>query len=379
MSLYVYIEPRDTVFFRDNRPFDAGVDTIAESIIPSPLTLFGVIGNYYLDINGISLKDFKDNGNTKLGNYDPELKNTRLKIKGPFFEYDEKVYLSTPANIWASGAESYVLKPRDRNNLEWDITQPDLQSLEIPRFGYGIQPETLGGFLSLEGIRQYLSMDEIDIYNNGKKEEDLFIKENRYGHQLNDFSQTVEEGQLYSARHIRFKDSLSNKKINKTKFMLVVDGLEGSDFTEKVTRVGGEGKLTGIYTEEKNEKLIPDNNRVLEKIKKGKKFLLYFITPAIFKEGWDRNWPVEFKDTKMVGACVNKPVFISGWQKSGKGMKGNPRSLFKTVPAGSVYFFKADTWDDNSFQALYEKYNFRESLSDFYPCAGFGTALIGAW
>jgi len=61
VSLHIEIEPLDTVFFRDNRPFDAGIDTVAETILPSPLTLFGVIGSYYLNVKEISLQNFKRN------------------------------------------------------------------------------------------------------------------------------------------------------------------------------------------------------------------------------------------------------------------------------------------------------------------------------
>jgi hypothetical protein len=89
--------------------------------------------------------------------------------------------------------------------------------------------------------------------------------------------------------------------------------------------------------------------------------------------------PAEFNGAEFVGAAVNKPQYISGWQRDGKGTGGIPRHIKRLAPAGSVYFFKADKWDNLQFEKLYKKYHFGESLSEEYPDAGFGIALIGVW
>jgi hypothetical protein len=89
--------------------------------------------------------------------------------------------------------------------------------------------------------------------------------------------------------------------------------------------------------------------------------------------------PAEFNGAEFVGAALNKPQFISGWKRHGKGMYGEPRLIKRLVPAGSVYFFKADKWNDVQFETVYKKYHFGESLSEEYPDAGFGICLIGVW
>ena len=81
----------------------------------------------------------------------------------------------------------------------------------------------------------------------------------------------------------------------------------------------------------------------------------------------------------MVGAAVNKPQYISGWARSGKGAGGEPRPIKRMVPAGSVYFFNTNGWDEQKFGCLYKKYHFGKSLSGEYPDAGFGIALMGVW
>lgn len=380
MSLRVYIEPLSTVFFRDNRPFDAGVNVFADTVIPSPLVMFSVIGSYYLNKQGISMKDFISNGNVKLGSYDPDIANSKLKIKGPFFKYGDQIFFPPPSNLWGSGkTTNHILKPKNGINPQWDISSPDLRPLEIPRYECGTQPEPINNYISLEAVEQYITGNEIkdfEIYS--RNEEEFFIKEDRYGHELDFNSMTVKEGQLYISRHLRFTELFEYSEIKKTAFMVCVEGIDKTDFDESITAVGGEGKIARIYAEETGNKLVPDNEAILNEIKQRKQFFLYFITPTVFKNGWC-GWNSDLDGAKMVGACVNKPIFISGWQKSGIGSKGKPRPLFKAIPAGSVYFFESPEWDDKKLDDFYKKYHCNESLSDYYPCAGFGTAIIGVW
>ncbi|MBT9175003.1 MAG: hypothetical protein DDT22_00677 [candidate division WS2 bacterium] len=376
MPLNVYIEPLDTVFFRDNRPFDAGVDTFADSILPSPLVMFGVIGSYYLNKQGVSLREFILNGNNKLGNYDPNLVNSNLKIKGPFFKFGDDIYYPSPFNLWVSEGSPYVLKPQIGINPQWDIQHPDLCPIDISMLRS--EPKPFEEYISAEIVKSYLSGNDYLEIDNSRSEETFFLRENRYGHELNVSTLTVKEGQLYISKHLRFTENMEDRLIKKAKFMLFVEGLDKNDFTEITTPIGGEGRMARIYAEEATDRLVPCDNDTLQKIKQSKRFFLYFITPSIFKNGW-YGWNAVFDGANMRGACVNKPVFISGWQKSGVGSKGSPRPLLKAVPAGSVYFFEANYWDDTRFERIYSRYHCNESLSDYYPCAGFGTALIGVW
>lgn len=375
MPLNVYIEPIDTVFFRDNRPFEAGVDTYADSILPSPLVMFGVVGSYYLERQGISLGDFITKGDNKLGKYDEELKECKLKIKGPFFKFGDDLYFPTPFNIWISEGSHYVLKPRKDFDMQWDIQHPCLRPMDVSCLKPKSKP--FEEYINIEVIKSYLSMDDIVFYNT-RAEDEFFLRENRVGHELDPSSSTVHEGQLYISKHLRFTERIEDKSIKKAKFLVFVEGLDKGDFKEMTTSIGGEGRMAKIYAQEATDRLISYDNDILNKIKTSKKFFIYFITPSIFRNGW-HGWHSDLDGAKMVGACVNKPVFISGWVRNRGGAGGKPRSLLKATPAGSVYFFYAEKWDDNKFQEIYFKYHCNESLSDYYPCAGFGTALIGAW
>src|SRR6185437_10021983 len=43
-SLWLALTPRDTVFIRDGRSFDAATDTVAATVRPSPTTIAGAVG-----------------------------------------------------------------------------------------------------------------------------------------------------------------------------------------------------------------------------------------------------------------------------------------------------------------------------------------------
>jgi len=374
--IQIQIEPMDTLFFRDNRPFNAGEETTAEFNFPSPLTFFGAIGNTVL--NSASKEEFskflrgKYNHPT-LGTYDENLINTPLKLKGPFLHRDDEIFFPPPANMWIrkSGKKPftyYTSLPYQVNWL-WDVKSEKLRPLKIPES----EMKPLDEYISKKVLIQYLS-NSLPPTMQARSEDDFFAKENRYGHALSRESRTVEEGFFYTATHLRFKDKLEGKTYIATGFILIAEGIEKTDLPDEVISLGGERRRAKISVQN-SVKFIPEQPEVLKTIKEKHKFFIYLATPAIFNNGWYGDFAQKFDGAVMVGAAVNKPMYISGWKVS----EGKPRPIEKAVPAGSVYFFEAESWKDDQFKNLYEKYHFRESISDKYPSAGFGIALIGSW
>jgi len=377
--IQIIIKPMDTLFFRDSRPFTAGEGTTADFNFPSPLTFFGSIGNAVLDsTDEADTKKFITAGHSKLGKYDPELKNTLLKLKGPFLYKDGNIFLPPPANLWvAKGGTRYIpypALPYDRD-WKWDIKNENLKPLEIKKVEFGIKP--LNKWISIEYLMKYLS-GNLEFFS-ARSLKEFFIKETKYGHAISRDSQTVEKGYLYTSTHIRFKDGLKFKNYDKTGFMIAADGIEEKTLQDNIIYLGGERREAIITVNDLGkEKLIPEQSEVVQKIQASKRFFIYLATLAIFKNGWYFDLPSEFKGAELVGAAVNKPEFISGW-KIKENMKGEPRSIKKAAPAGSVFFFESESWNDQKFEDLYNKYNFNESLSDDYPSAGFGIGLVGSW
>ncbi|RKY69198.1 MAG: hypothetical protein DRP97_05570 [Candidatus Latescibacterota bacterium] len=189
----------------------------------------------------------------------------------------------------------------------------------------------------------------------------------------------MKEGYLYTATHLRFKDKFEHITHIKTGFTLIAEGIDETDMPDKTIALGGERRRAVVSISQKDD-FITKQPEVIEKIQHTKKFFIYLATPAIFRNGWYRDFSSKFDgDVKMVGAAVKKPLYISGWKIRGNSFKGYPRPIRKAVPAGSVYFFEAESWGDEQFEEFYEKYHFKESLSDEYPSAGFGIGLIGSW
>ena len=372
-NLAVNLEAIDTLFFRDHRPFTAGEDTYAESILPSPLTLYGAISSCYLQSIGKSLSDFKNNHDEKLGRYSEELKESNLKIKGMFLVKNGKFYLPTPANFYGYGKDKkelmlHLAKVQNSKPYEWDIDNTDINPLSIPKIT-NKDLEQVNGFIELDYIKPYFlnNIPRNSVYYT----DDFFIYENRYGNTLSGDLLTVDN--LYSAVHLRFYDEVNRITYSKASIAVIIEGLDENDFTEKTISLGGERRRARLTLMDKVPSLT--NPDVLTQVKNKKKFFLYLLTPAIFNSGW---LPPVIGGAKLVGAAINKPQYISGWKRN-TDASGSPRPMKKAVPAGSVYFYIADKWTDEQFVNCYKEYNFNQSLSEIYPAAGFGITIIGFW
>ena len=375
--MILYIEPIDTLFFRDSRPFEAGIDTFAESTLPSPLALYGAIGNCILKKNKTDVQDFLG-GKVEdpiLGRYCEHLQNTKLRIKGVFLcreDEEDEIYLPSPANLFLTNSQgNWVAQPSLNTEFKWDIESLDLKPLVLPEEKCKPTP----GYVSLEEMRKrFLRGERLDLIDVIKSDR-LLLHEQRVGHRIARDTSVVEEGFLYSAAHIRFREELNGKCYGKLRILVAVQNLDNLSLDD-IVYLGGERKKAKLSSEDRDLDLWDEH--ILSEIKSGR-FFLYLLTPAIFNEGWcKKSWPDEFDGAKLVGAAVNKPVYLSGWKRS-TASGGIPRPIKKAVPEGSVYFFETEGWDDERFERLYGAYNFNKSLSDEYPCAGFGTSLIGSW
>ena len=382
MAVCISIEPLDTVFFRNALPFAAGETSFVQSGLPSPLTIYGAIGSYYLEANGLSLDDFRSGrlGETKLGRYSDDLEGTGFTTKGPFLAYDNAPYFPAPANIWMFGTPRFLAPRPDDGTYASDLAESRLRLISLQGLPDGAKP--LSGFISADEMRVYLSGGKEDWSLDGHKLEDgdkgFVSAEIRHGHQLNPDSRTVQEQMLYSARHLRFHDRVApDGRYERASLVVAVDNLEARDFSQKAFNIGGERRIARFTPVSDCFSSLRNMTGVAERIAECGRFFVYLATPAIFDAGWQREkWPFE---GTLVGAAIARPQYISGWQSSGKGMTGSPRKLKRAVPAGSVYFFKMEERSTGDVGELYSRYNFGQSLSTDYPDAGFGVALIGVW
>lgn len=395
MALLVYLEPLDTWFFRDARAFGAGESTFAISDIPTGLTLYGALGSQVLARYQVSLHDFaKNTGRVpeqvkeKLGDYDPQLASPKYRLQRPFWTFTSpfgqpELYFSPPANLFGPDEPRGNIRvslalPEPLGNRKWDLNHAfkNLQPLRLP--DPDLQP--LIAYLNQNSVRQYLA-GNLRILGNGnyRKEEELFGRENRSGNRIEPEAWTVAEQYLFFTQHLRLKDELTGNFYRTAGLAVVAPNLEPDDLRSETLFLGGEKRRARISCQALAGKLVPEDSGVLEAISNEKRFLLYLATPAIFHKGWYREpWP--FGDgVRLVAAAVNKPGRLSGWERGGRHAGGKPRPFYRLVPSGSVYFFEAKDWSFEQFQEMYQRFHCGESLSEVYPAAGLGIALVGIW
>lgn len=192
-----------------------------------------------------------------------------------------------------------------------------------------------------------------------------------------------EDGGLFQTKGLRFAQG----KFGQTRpFALsvrmqptTVDG-HALDLRDELAPLGGERRLARWRASASGWPEIPPE--VIMSIRTRKTARVVLLTPAMFSRGalpdWENRWPLGGEVTVTVeGACVGRPVIVSGWDmRYGKGGEKPTRRL---APAGSVYFVRLSGSDD-----AVEKWvraTWLQCVSDVpQDCLdGFGLAMVGVW
>jgi len=398
----LFIHPFDTQFYRDGRPFDAGVDSTGKAnFLPYPRTLYGALRacilSYYSDWqNWPSLPKVQ----SVIGS-SPEQFGS-LSIRGPVLARDRSGDLTNiyplypiPADVVRAKAtrKCLLLKPQTDKTLLKNITNFQFNELFPCRPASEERIENIEGYLlSHDYLPQYLigefpkGNDEITLL---EKVDKVFQFEPRLGIGLNYKTRTAKLNLLYSVNHVRMDDDVGLiVEVDNHNELLPLKGL---------LRLGGDSRPVE-YTKIKNEDWERTKEDVGKMIIKEGKFKVYLITPALFKNSWypdflsskkgflEGNLPGTSLCIRLVGACVGRSISIGGFDIKNK----HPKEIQKAVPAGSVYFFQFTDWNsltnDERNTKIYLLLNnfFYKSLTDGTQLQanlkeGFGLALIGGW
>ena len=361
--MFYRIEPLDTLFFRDGRPFTMGVEAWANPVFPPyPSTVYGAIRTWLIFETG-NLKDFR------AGKYADELgtpsKKGRLKIKGPFISVNNNLYFPVPNDL--------LIKKKDKkdNTLfkidlvgtpEILISDYFLEKAFINKADFEV--DNVDGFIDMASLQDYLSGRRVNIPFTEKKE--IFMQERKTGIKRSRKTLSSEEGCLYRLPMIRFKKDVS--------LFVEVEGV--NNYPEKgIIQLGGEGKIARI--EKKSDDLLKDLEDMNFEFKEHV-FKLYLATPAIFENGWLPKWidkttlegSYQGIKVKLVACSIGKYCSIGGWDLANH----KPKPMFKLVPAGSVYYFKMlDEIGSGKIKEIFHLKN----ISDINPEEGFGLSLVG--
>lgn len=357
----IIIEPIDTLFFRDGKPFSMGDQTAAFGIFPPyPSTVYGAIRTGIISQNQ-GLSSFYTGGMAdEIGTID-DSSSASFKLKGVFLYKSDDDYLFLPAPLDLVTEDNKTAK---RTRIKQDA--PFSSNIKIDQYLFSLEMEKAqsvkGYYIKHTDLKSYLnsSRDEFDIYP-----EKIFCRvEYRTGIKIDSKTKTVEEGNLYRVGMRRFEKE----------FSLACD-LEGTPSLRKegVLKLGGEGKTVRYQT---SEFQLPDTKEtVIKRIKETGIIKIYFAIPAIFEKGWFPDEKIingpDYK-LELITASIGSPVSIGGWDMA-RGARGGHKTMMRGVPAGSVYYFKILNGDvENIYQHLHYR-NISERANE-----GFGLIMVGS-
>ncbi len=419
----VFIQPVDTQFYRDGRPFDAGSESAGRAnYLPSSRTIYGAFRAIILS-NDSTVKNWQ--GWTTA----PEIMEIigadskqmgSLGIRGPILAQDLSGGDLTNINLLYpfpkdivlakenSGACYLQLKPDCNGRPLYHLTNFCFNNVFPCTIAvaedHKIFEEEKDVVLSGDYLDQYLSSNlsrRLADVRDSFKLSNFLQFEPRVGIGLDYKARTAQKNLLYSISHIRMANNVG---------LIVeidnIDQIEDILPDEQLFRLGGDSrpvKYTKIKTVDRNMALA---KKIKDGIKQHGRFKLYLITDAIFDNGWYPDFlslqnnclegelsPDNLKARfRLVGACIGKPLYIGGFDIRER----HPKIINKAVPAGSVYFFKFIDWENQSedkreqfvsdlfsrffYKTLSKNLKIEEQITK-QVCSkeGFALTLIGEW
>lgn len=394
---WLWIQPLDVLFFRDSKPFNAGEGFRAKSAFPpTPYPFVGALRARILADTlprmGLSLEDYRRHISGEAHGAqapDPSLDASkeqslhelvaqigdassygRLRFWGPLLAQDmgRELYFPAPLDLFSSNR----LVPLEKHPKGMETNRP--ADTELPRLLWSRQ--ALGNplkepFVDSEALAAYLRGDRPNLTDNP-----LVDREPRVGIAMDTGRRTVKEGLFYISEMLRIGEAIG--------FVMGVEGYELDQLSSGLLQLGGEGR--GAYFH------VLDSLKPVEKLRKlsadgDGRFKLYLASPAIFKQGWLPDFvdpktlvgTVGATKVKLVAAAVGKPLSIGGWDLA----KRAPKTMYKAVPPGSVYFFEVE---EGETEAVCEAFHFTcylqaQATADLKQLAniGFGLSLVGQW
>ncbi len=351
----IRIEPLDTLFFRDGKPFTMGEDTWADShLLPSPSVIYGALRTAVATENGILFENL------------PTTLKGKVTIKGIHYRIEGKITLPLPLDLVEYPKEEHIIK-REKENKEYEVKMLEIKpntaifsssKKMIKYFLKGKNSERVesidNGLILTTEFEKYLSneIEETHAY----KLTDSILNESKIGIGRDDSTKTSDEGSLFRTDMKRGKDFEIGVNLD----------LIGYSTLSSLVRLGGEGKIINLSIARRTFKIA---NKTIDF--KDNRFKIYFATDAILTDGEPDLSKLNLgkEDSKLVAACIGKPKSIGGFDMEQR----IPKKMYKTVPAGSVFYYESTI----DVRFLNEKQGFL--LSDELSEQGFGIAYFGTW
>ncbi|RME76865.1 MAG: type III-B CRISPR module-associated protein Cmr3 [Planctomycetota bacterium] len=177
----------------------------------------------------------------------------------------------------------------------------------------------------------------------------LWKRETRLGIGMVPERRTVKTGLIYTSDAAALTPG--------TRFLVGVRGAEGALPCEGLLRFGGDGR--GASVSVGDAKLVAALFDA--PVPKGRRFRLLLLTPGLSPSGWlppgleqrDGAWWLRLDglEAKLVAATVPRSGVASGWDLA----LGQPKPAWRTIPAGSVFWFEVVSGDTGPLARLREE------------------------
>ena len=360
MTKILKITPLDPLFFRSPMPFTAGEQDWAKSgPLPLPGTLYGAIRSSILTRRNFA-QFIEGGGYPDIGT--PWRKGS-LKIRTFFIAKEAnsslRFYYPIPATIFFKEEESIAIsKPANFPDILTEL--PQNKGEKVTNFFYLREDDYKPGtwkWIEHNALRSFLMGSKPNADSFAKNDE-LFKAEPKIGIARDRNTKASEVGKLYRAEHYRYLKGVSLIALS-----------EGTDEPlNGVFTLGGERRTAVI------EELTINPVEEFDTPTEGNRFLVYLMTPAIFRTGWYPSGVIEKLTTKginlrFITAAISGYKVISGWDIQKKA----PKTLYRAVPEGSVFVFEVIK---GSFAEAVKAFH-GKNISDINPEEGYGFALTG--
>jgi CRISPR/Cas system CMR-associated protein Cmr3 (group 5 of RAMP superfamily) len=369
------IEPRDTVIFRDGRPFESMITHAVSLDFPFPSTIAGGIRTRagidpdkgYFDANLDEIKKIRSHG-TLLAELDGDGEINKLLLPAP-----ADALLMRDADL---SIKRYRLVPLDIGDALTDL--PDgLKPVGHTRTDIAGKPFGDIRFWNTEQFVDWLSdpknEDVIDPSGLGIGSLD---KDARTHVAIDSDKMTSAEGMLFQTRGLDFRKQVNNElQPSQLALATFVDTEIAERMASKpaLMPLGGERRFVR-WRESSTQNVLADcPDEIKKRIMSDGHCRIVFLTPAYFNSG---HKPDGERDFEVLAVACNRYQTVSGWDFE----IGTSKPTARLMPAGSVLFVKITT---DEIEGWIDRYWFN-CVSDSrggqdFAHDGFGLAVLGTW
>lgn len=353
------LEPEDTWFFRDGRPYhrEGQQVDVKSGFPPAPTTVVGATRAACARALGWQGGRWGTDITEKLGDGDDL---GPLRFGGPWIAREreggwERLFPVPQSLLRGSDTDHFVALRPGEQPRRCDIGN-GVRLPEPVRKVDGAKPAS--GWITPSGMAEVLrgnTPETGDILS----EADLFSHEPRTGHERSRERGTVtEDNALYSPHHVRLQPHVA-----------LVAGVEGAPEVKPASPIpfGGEGRMAHITMDTER---LEAPEAWLSTTSGPIRYAAILTTPMDITESgtpWP-DQPFAGLPGRVVSACLGRVTRIGGWD----GVRGRPLPLRPHLPAGSVIFMEAAGGVER-VQAVHN------SCIGARPQWGFGHIFIGIW